>query len=202
MRHQAWKWHVVVLLALACGCATQKKVAYRPAPLTAAEREEIQIRVFEGDFDTAYSATIAVLQDKEWDLEEINKESGVIQAVTKKREDKLGPSEDWKRGKPRKHRKGGRKKDEVLNKWTRWEKLTCHIEPWGGGKVRQRITIAKYGMLPAVTYSYSVGSFGNRKVVNVNAPAKEERVIDEDPLVYGRLYNYIEKALAARRDLK
>lgn len=198
---------ISVLAGLIAGCVSQKKVVYKPAPLTAEEREEVQMRVLDGDFETAFAATIAILQDKAWNLTEINKDSGVIQAETKRRRDDIGPSEDWQRGTkknktwPSSPRQKSGPSDEVLNKWTRWEKLTAHVEPWGAGKVRERISIVKQGSLPAVTYSYKVGSFSDRKVVNVNEPAREDQALDDDPLVYEKMFSRIKQAMAERQKL-
>jgi hypothetical protein len=193
---------VLAVTLLVAGCATQKKAVYKPAPLTAEEREELQMRILEGGFDAAFAATIAILQDEGWNLEQVNKESGIIQATTAKRDDTLGPADDWKRGKKNSKPSRRGRKTELLNKWTRWESLTAHIEPWGQGKVRERISVVKNGSLPAVTYSYNVGSFSNRKVVNVNAPAKEEQAIEDDAVIYGKLFTRIKRAMTARQHLR
>ncbi|MBN1269974.1 MAG: hypothetical protein JXB04_10315 [Kiritimatiellae bacterium] len=199
---------IAVLCAACSSCVSQKKVVYKPPPLTAEEREEVQMRILDGSFDAAFAATIAVLQDEAWNLTEVNKEGGVIQAETKRRRDDLGPGDDWQRGAKKKKKawpSSSRQKsgpsDEVLNKWTRWEKLTAHIESWGAGKVRERISIVKHGSLPAVTYSYKVGSFSDRKVVNVNEPAREDQALVEEPLIYGQMFGRIERAMATRKDL-
>jgi hypothetical protein len=178
-------------------------MVYQPAPLTPAEREEIQTKVLEAETALVFSSTLAVLQDAGWDIQTINKESGVIQAVTKKRTDALGPSEDWK--------KAGRTKTDapktsdedktVINEWTRWEKVTVHIEPWSAGKSRNRISIVKFGVQPAVTYTYPVNAlFSPRKEVTVTTPATEDQAVVEDPLVYQRLFTRIETAIKVRHE--
>lgn len=194
---------VTLLALLSVGCATRRPVVYKPAPLTAEERQEIQTRAMDADFDTVYAATIAVLQDEGWDIQDIQKDSGVIQALTKRRSSKLGPDDDWKAGakdasKEEKKPFSFQKKSEpqkLVNEWTRWEKLTAHIEPWGA-QVKNRISITKFGSLPAVTYTYPVGS---GREMTVNSPAKEDQVTDEDPLTYSRLFARIEQAVADRK---
>lgn len=188
---------MVVLSAvlLGAGCASRGPLVYQPAPLTAQEREELQTRTLAASLDTAFAATIAVLQDEEWDLQDIRKDSGVIQAVTKKRSDAIGPSDDWRREVLTGDKSG---RDEVLNRWTRWDKLTAHMEPWGSGQVRLRLNITKFGTLPAITYSYPVGSFRSKKTVTVNALAKEEQVVVEEPMAYKTLFTRIEGAIVQR----
>ena len=194
---------VALLIALVSGCASRGPVVYQPPPLTAAEREEIQTRTPDAGFDIAFSAVLSVLQDDAWDLQDIKKESGVIMAFTKKRPDTIGPAEDWRReleAKKKKRPKAGKDEDEsIINQWTRWEKLTAHIEPWGSGKARIRISIVNFGALPAVTYSYPVNSMFTRKTITVNAQATEEQVVVEDPVAYSKLFTKIEKAIADRQ---
>jgi hypothetical protein len=191
-------------IAFLSGCASRGPVVYQPPPLTAAEREEIQTRTFDADFALAFSAVIAVLQDNAWDLQDIQRESGVIMAYTRKRSDTIGPAEDWRRDLEIKKKKKvkAKEKDEgasIINQWTRWEKLTAHIEPWGSGKSRVRISIVNFGSLPAVTYSYPVDSMFSRKNITVNAQATEEQVVVEDPVAYAKEFTKIEKAIADRK---
>lgn len=193
-----------VMLQIAClnGCASRGPIVYQPPPLTATEREEIQTRTFNADFDITFSAVIAVLQDNAWDLQDIQKESGVILAYTKKRSDTIGPAEDWRREHDvrKKKAKSGKDDDEsMINQWTRWEKLTAHIEPWGSGKSRVRISIVNFGALPAVTYSYPVDSLFTRKNITVNAQATEEQVVVEDPVAYSKEFTKIERAIEDRK---
>ena len=194
---------VMLQIAFLNGCASRGPVVYQPPPLTAAEREEIQTRTFDADFALTFSAVIAVLQDNAWDLQDIQKDSGVIMAYTKKRSDTIGPAEDWRRDQDaKKKKKAKHKKDDdalIINQWTRWEKLTAHVEPWGGGKARVRISIVNFGALPAVTYSYPVDSLFTRKNITVNAQATEEQVVVEDPVAYTREFTKIEKAVADRK---
>jgi len=94
----------LVLTALAAGCSSPRPRVYQPPPLTPAEREEIQTRTLRGDYDAAFASLIAVLQDEQWDLQDIKKESGVIQALTKRRTDVVGPGEDWRADQDPKYR--------------------------------------------------------------------------------------------------
>ncbi len=206
---------VLLLLNVLCAstllsaCASRGPVVYQPPPLTPAEREEIQTKTLNADPDLAYAAIIAVLQDEAWDLQDLAKESGVIQAYTKKRSDSIGPGEDWMREQqPQKGSSkpvaGNRRKEResVLNEWTRWEKLTAHVEPWGSGRTRVRIQIVKFGVQPAVTYSYPVNSMFSRKEITINAPAKEEQVVVEDPLAYTKLFTRIDSAIRVRKEAR
>jgi predicted small lipoprotein YifL len=203
MRRKAlFVFGVMLQIAFLNGCASRGPVVYQPPPLTAAEREEIQTRTFDADFAITFSAVIAVLQDNAWDLQDIQKESGVIMAYTKKRSDTVGPAEDWRLDQDAKKKKTKPKKDDdesIINQWTRWEKLTAHIEPWGSGKARVRISIVNFGALPAVTYSYPVNSMFTRKNITVNAQATEEQVVVEDPVAYTKEFTKIEKAVADRK---
>ena len=202
------RWGVYVFcvflpLALLNGCASRGPSGYPPPPLTAAEREEIQTRWFDADFAITFAAVIAILQDSAWDLQDIQKESGVIMAYTKKRPDTLGPAEDWRRDLEAKKKKARHPKDDdesLLNQWTRWEKLTVHIEPWGRDRARVRISIVHFGALPAVTYTYPDHSlFRRKKNLTVNAQAAEEQIVVDDPLAYSKEFTKIEKAILIRK---
>ena len=202
MRRKAFVvFGVLLQTSFFTGCASRGPIVYQPPPLTAAEREEIQTRTFDTNFDTAFSAVIAVLQDNAWDIQDVQKDSGLIMAYTKKRPDTIGPSEDWRRDHDAKKRAKSRKEgdESIINQWTRWEKLTAHIEPWGGGRSRVRISIVNFGALPAVTYSYPVNSLFTRKNITVNAQATEEQVVVEDPVPYTREFSKIEKAVEDRQ---
>lgn len=194
---------VMLQTAFLSGCASRGPIVYQPPPLTAAEREEIQTRTFDADFDITFSAVIAILQDNAWDLQNIQKESGVIMAYTKKRSDTIGPAEDWRRDQNAKKKTKPKKNDDesIINQWTRWEKLTAHVEPWGSGKSRVRVSIVNFGALPAVTYTYPVDSLFTRKNITVNAQATEAQVVVEDPVAYSKEFTKIEKAVADRKQI-
>jgi hypothetical protein len=178
------------------GCVSEP-IVYQPAPLTPAEREEIQTRTLNEGVDTVFAATIAVLQDEGWDLQDIRKDSGVIQSTTKRRDAYWGPSDDWRYASDpqalAQFKKS--KKRQVINQWTRWEKLTAHIEPWGTGKTRIRISILNFGALPSVTYMEKVSG----KEIFVNSPTREDQVIEENPLSYSRIFARIETAIDDRK---
>jgi hypothetical protein len=203
MRRKAlFVFGVMLQIVFLNGCASRGPVVYQPPPLTSAEREEIQTKILNADFNIAFSSVIAVLQDDAWDLREIGKETGVIQALTKKRPDTIGPAEDWRRDYESKKQKAKPNPDDdgsIINQWTRWEKLTAHIEPWGNGQSRIRISIVHFGALPAVAYSYPVRSLFTRKSITVNAQATEEQVMVEDPVAYRKLFTKIEKAITERK---
>ncbi|HBA85072.1 MAG TPA: hypothetical protein DCZ95_13350 [Verrucomicrobia bacterium] len=187
---------VVLSIGWLTGCASPP-IVYQPGPLTPAEREEIQARTLNASMDTAFAATIAVLQDEGWDLQEIRKDSGVIQAMTKRREAYWGPSDDWRYASdPQAIAKFKKeKKRQVINQWMRWEKLTAHIEPWGAGKSRNRISILKFGALPSVTYMEKLSG----KEFFVNSPTREDHVMEEEPLAYSRIFARIETAIKDRK---
>ena len=197
----------VVMLAGAIffsGCAMERGAVLPPPQLTIQQRAAMQTREMQGTFDTGFGATISVLQDEGWQLEVVDKTSGIIQARSLKRQDVIGPGEDWNAEQDPEYRekliKQAKKEKEGpgLLEWTRWEQVTVHIEPWGKNSIRQRITITKFGRLPSLTYSYSAKR-GKEKVATEGG--KEQSVIIENPTVYQYLFQRIQRAIFIRQGL-
>jgi hypothetical protein len=190
--------------ALAPACAARKSRLHPPPPLSIQQRSAMQTKELEGDFDTGFAATISVLQDDGWQIEVVDKPSGIIQAVSLKHQDIVGPNEDWYAENDAGYRDAMREeaKDRKTApaEWNRWEQLTCHIEPWGENRIRQRITITAVGSLPANTFSYAEKKKDKQNIVTVGG--KEQSRIVEDPARYQYLFQQIQRAVFIRQGLK
>jgi len=130
---------IVTLISLfvLVGCAP--KVRPFIPELTALQREALQTKELPGDFETVFSATIAVLQDEGWKVDSIEKDSGMIQGSSTKRSAKFGPSGDYYNNHPE------LEWPPEVGEWTRWEQITAHVEKWGEESVRMRLSIVKVG---------------------------------------------------------
>ncbi len=140
----------VVVTACAIGCQTGSKSS-TPPELSARQREAMQTRILDSEYDQVYGAVISILQDEGWRLEQVDKDSGVIQAASLKYQDNVGPRED--------HLRGDKKFQKYLEQqikhgnppvWTRWRELTARVEPWGDGRTRVRVTIVKLGSISPI----------------------------------------------------
>jgi hypothetical protein len=195
---------VLVSSTLAPGCAQRKSRLQPPPPLSIQQRAAMQTKELEGDFDTGFAATISVLQDEGWQIEVVDKASGIIQAVSLKHQDIIGPNQDWYAEKDAGYRDDIRKESKdskvPLSEWNRWEGLTCHIEPWGENRIRQRITITAFGSLPVNTISYAEKKKDKQNIVT--AGGKEQSRIVEDPSRYQYLFQQIQRAIFIRQGLK
>lgn len=186
-----------LLIALGvAGCASNGTQAGKPAPLSPLQRAAMQTKELDGDFETAFAATISVLQDDGWQIDEVDKGSGLIQASSLKRQDLIGPGDDWRAA-------DLDDQDPSAALWTRWERLTIHLEPWRSDTVRERISIVRCGALPSRSSRHSEPRwFGlGSKEQTVNEPGKEQSVIVEDPRVYQHLFQQIQKAIFIRQGL-
>ncbi len=195
------------VLVAGCGTTRERKIV-KPPELSARQREAMQTRELNGDFATVFAATLSVMQDEGWQIETIDRESGIIQAASLKRQDIIGPHEDWYAERDPAYRekvqeqaaKASKKKQGPgLLPWTRWERLTAHIEPWGKKTVRVRITITSYGTVSSNTYSYKnrdddyeVGTIGG----------KEQSVIVDNPVTYKFLFQQIKRAAFVRKGMQ
>ena len=199
---------VAATMVVLCACAKDRGARGGQPALEPLQRGPMQTREMQGDFDTAYAATLSVLQDHGWQLDTIDKASGIIQASSLKRQDLLGPQDDWRREDPDafedwKQQVMGDEEAEPLPEWTRWEQITAHIEAWGAGSVRERVSIVQCGGRPSsertVTESRMFGL--RRQARTVVEPAVEQSVLVDDPEVYRRLFEEIQRALFIRRGL-
>ncbi len=200
---------LVGLAALAfVGCLTNDSSPAASASLSSIQRGAMQTKELEGDFETAYAATISVLQDLGWQVDAVDRDSGLIQASSVKRYDVIGPEDDYRAEDPiiRKMRsktsrfKGEKNVSPVI--WTRWAQLTAHVEPWGSKTVRERITIVKSGSLPSGTYYYPFPKPFGFKEETVRLAAQEQSAIVDDPQTYQLLFQQIQKAIFVRQGLK
>lgn len=143
----------LVALALVLGCASATPIP--PSRLSAAQRESIQTREFPGEFDTVFAAVLSVLQDEGWEITEVAKESGLIQASSLRRQSLLGPEDDWRSPDDplvkEIRQQSDRKREHGLPfaLWTRWSELTARLEPWHRNSVRVRLSIVEHGTLPS-----------------------------------------------------
>ena len=187
------RWMFLGMLTLVAGC--QKPHVEAPPPLIVAspeQRADMQTRMFNASYDAVFASTLAVLQDLGWQLGVVDKDSGLIRASTAKRSEALSPSEesitdyDFRR-------RAFDARSTAMNKWTRWEELTIHTEPWAGAGTRQRIVILRRGSLPPMTYRTSASAYSIKKAkeVLVNAPAQEDSVELQLAEAYADLFDRI-----------
>lgn len=193
---------LIASLLVISGCAGLKRTTHTYQPLSSQQRSAMQTKEMEGSFDTGFSATISVLQDEGWQIEVVDKSSGIIQASSLKRQSIIGPAEDWYSKKDPNYintlQKNAAEKGSGLLDWTRWEQLTVHIEPWGKSTLRERITITKFGSLPSNTYSFS-NKNDIQKTTTIGA--KEQSVVVENPATYQYLFQKIQRAIFIRQGL-
>ena len=195
---------MICLLSIAAlfSCVRGKARLIPPPLLSIQQRAAMQTKEFQGDFDTAFSATISVLQDEGWQIEVIEKSSGIIQSSSLKRQDMIGPKEDWYATNDSNYRdnmmKEFKDKGYALPEWTRWEQLTSHIENWGTNRIRQRITITKFGSLPPNTFSYSEKEI-QQKIITTGG--KEQSILLDNPTIYQYLFQRIQRAVFIRQGL-
>jgi len=137
-----------ILIAGLSACQSGSSRASILPELSPRQRESMQTRILDVDYDIAYASVISILQDEGWRISEVDKASGLIQASSLKYQDEVGPREDALRNDKdfRKVLKQQRKKGQSPV-WTRWRELTARVEPWGTGKTRVRITIVKLGSI-------------------------------------------------------
>lgn len=186
---------LIGILLLTSGCMTSRRSASSgPVVLTEIQRAALQTKEIDGSFKVAMSATVSVLQDRGWQIDTVEHDVGVIQASSLRRQDVLGPHDDWRladdpdlRGDLLKaFKKGKEYRGQPVALWTRWEQLTVHAEPWGTDKVRMRVSITKHGR--------SAGS-------STGAPPAEVSLVVDTPHHYQDLYQRIQKAVFVRANL-
>jgi hypothetical protein len=200
-----FRFYGVVLTAvfLLNGCFSGTgRLTPPPPPLSSQQRAAMQTKELSGDFTTSFSATISVLQDEGWQIDVVDRESGIIQSSSLKRQDSIGPAEDWYAEQDAAYRdtlaKKARKAETALPEWTRWERLTAHIEPWGSKTVRFRLTIIKCGSLATSTYNFSDDKGSPKTSVT---GGKEQSLVVENPATYQYLFQQIQRAVFIRQGL-
>ena len=180
-----------------------------PEPqLSLAQISQIQTREFEADFDVAYRATVAVLLERGWQLETTDKETGLIQATSLHTQDVIGPNRDNLTNDPeieatREEMRNFRGREGMsFPTWTRWERLTILLEPWGANRIRGRISIVKRGSLASGKHLYPnprIFGYGGKKILE---SGQEQSVMVLDPKSYEVLFQSIEEAIALRAGIR
>ncbi len=183
------------------GCRSHMSVTAPYQPLSVQQRAAMQTRETEGSFDTAFAGTISVLQDEGWQIEVLDRSSGIIQATSLKRQANIGPVQDWYvKQDPEylnKTNELAEKKGIKQLEWTRWEQITAHIEPWGKNTVRIRITITKFGSLPSNTFTIIKTSPPETTTIG----SKEQSVVVENPATYQYLFQQIRRSIYISKGL-
>lgn len=180
-------------------CA-RDRVTGPPPALSAMQRAALQTRELEGDFDTAFAALVSVLQDEGWQIAEIDRASGLIQAESLRQQMLWGPDDDWRPPDDayfvelRKAAEEARAHNWPYPEWTRWETLTAQVEPWGTGTVRVRLSMVKVGDLPSGAQRV--------KKETIPIPGKQQSVVVEDAETYTWLFQLLQKAMFVRQGLK
>jgi len=141
----------ILSLLLLTGCATTQ--------LTSLQMREMQCRDLEGSFEHAYKATLQVLQDYGYIIENSDYQSGVIQGGTATKRD------NWWSG-------------LMVS-----SKATATIEQFKENLVKERITL--------VDKTKSSSQYGTH----------ENSTIIEDPTIYQKMYNDIQKEIFVRTNL-
>lgn len=190
-----------IVLALGTGCQKLLPPA-PPAPkiVSPDERAALQTHSFTGNYDVVFAATIAVLQDRGWRLETVDKTAGLIRATTAHKNESLGPDDERVMNLQSRQATIKRHTD-VTQKWARWQELVIHAEPWGTSQVRQRIILSLRGTLPAMSYHEEQDGrwYQRGRDVLIHAPPEEQTVEVDIPEVYRDLFDRIEKALQQRQ---
>ena len=191
----------VFCAALFTGCKNLAPTAKMvQPPLSVEERRNLQSHSYDAPFDAVFAATIAVFQDLGWNLETVDKSSGIIRASTVKKTDAFGP-EDEQDYDLQRRRETSAYRSDPSKKWQRWREAVVHTEPWGNG-TRQRIVLSLRGALPAMSYRERLGgSFMHpgREVI-INAPAVEQTVEVTVPEAYNDFFERIAVAIRQRRE--
>lgn len=190
----------LALLAVAPGCARLRPVAESVTPdVSPEQRRGMQTHAYAAGIDVVFASTIAVLQDLGWTLDTADRAAGIIRASTPHRLEALGPQDE------REHdltvrRKTVEQRADVSKKWSRWQELIIHTEPWGAGQTRQRIVMNLRGSLPAMSYKDRIeGGFMKRgREVMINAPPVEQTVEVEVTEAYADMFERITAAVAQR----
>lgn len=189
-------------LWMAAGCthmAPMPKITQ--PPLSIEERQKLQTHTYSAPFDTVFAGTIAVFQDLGWNLDSVDKSSGIIRATTAKKPDSFGP-EDEQDYDVQRRRETSAYRSDPSKKWQRWREAVVHTEPWGTG-TRQRIVLSLRGALPAKSYrERQNASFLSRgREVLINAPAVEQTVEVTLPEAYADFFDHIERAVRQRQEV-
>lgn len=187
----------IVTMGALAGCASSGANLDGPAPeLTPMQRAAIQTKEIAGDLDTVWNATISVLQDHGYQIDEVDKDGGVIQASSPRRQAAAGPGEAPLAAPTKKQVKSETERRET---WTCWERVSVFIEPWTPDSVRERITLVQCGVT-AGGLRYVADDKG--RPLPVIGGARERQAVVDDAQVYQRLFQQIRKAVFVRQGLR
>lgn len=194
--------------------STPSRRASRQAPasveapaFTPAQISSMQNKEFDADFETAYKATAAALHEQGWQIDLVDKASGLIQASSFRTQDVIGPEDDERTDDPviqetrQEMREFNGRIDMSMAVWTRWDRLTVLIEQWGRGKVRVRISIVKYGSLPSGLHFYPFPKAFGYTTKKVLESAREQSVRLIDPKTYEVIFQQIRNGITARQNV-
>lgn len=174
--------------------------SFTPAQIAAMQTKELK-----SDFDTAFRSAAATVHELGWQIDLVDKDAGLIQASSFRTLDVIGPEDDARTSDPiiEETREGLRafegKEDISMAVWTRWDKLTVLLEPWGAGTVRARISIVKYGTLPSGLHYYPYPKAFGYKGKRILESAKEQSMLHLDPKTYEVLFQQIRNAIVTRQ---
>lgn len=144
------KWCVAILLTImSMGCATTQ--------LTALQRRTLETKDLEGKYEDAFKATVQVLQDEGYIINNADFKSGVIQGETGIKQDFWGIMRN--------------------------SEVTATLEKFGENTVKERI------------------SFVNKKKSSSQYGTQENSTRVEDPDLFQRIYNNIQKEMFVRKNL-
>lgn len=192
---------VAALFLVLAGCRTPPPKPTAPQAPLPVDRAAFQAMVFAGKLDVVFAATIAVLQDNGWRLDSVDRAAGLIRATSAHKTESLGP-EDERELNLQTRRETVQRRADVTQKWSRWQELVIHTEPWdGGARTRQRIVLTLRGTLPAMSYheEQSGAWYRRGRDVLIHAPPEEQAVEVTMPEAYRELFERIEKALRLRQ---
>lgn len=190
-----------VAVLLCAGCASTAAKGGSGSSLSPSQRAAMQTKELEGDAETGFASALSVLQDYGWQIDAVDRQGGIIQASSLRREALLGPEDEWRTNDKdymkslEKSMKQSAKRGIPYPMWTRWQRLTLTSEPWGQKTLRMRITVVDCGTMPS-------GAMAKGKKELIPVPGKEQTVVVDDPQLYKRLFQDIQKAIFVRQGLK
>ncbi len=193
--------YLAPLLVMLAGCQTPPPKPALPRSALPPDRAAFQTMIYTSKLDIVFSATIAVLQDIGWRLDSVDKAAGLIRATTAHKTEALGP-DDERELDLQTRRETVKHHADVTQKWSRWQELVIHTEPWdGGAHTRQRSVMTLRGTLPAMSYHVEQdGAWYRRgRDILIHAPPEEQSVEVTMPEAYRDLFERTEKAMRQRQ---
>ncbi len=171
-----------------------------PAPISDADREAMQMRVYNVESAELFEAIQAVLKFDGWTVTEKDDTTHQIHAESLKTQSGVGPDKDWilnanQKTQPKLLTKPERRYWR-LKAWTRWLEMSASVEPRKDSSTRIRVSIIKTGLPPSSTRTKaSVAPFS----VNVNEVRNRDDRIGvpfDDAAVYQQFFEKLDRRLA------